>query len=249
MLDTSNLDKFLKGITDALRTRKGTTDVIEHKLIDEEILNLSIVDEEDDNFNIIKAILKSHSGNYEGFFADSDINDTQLATFAKEFPNMLGMQYGSSMPSINNLFSGCKNLTVIPKNAFYTDYRGIKGTGLFDSAYNIVAIWVPLRFYCEDSGNNTYYQYASQILPNGGSGNTTLKEIRVAENGIKQSINFVYYLTLSKESYQSIFDGLAEVDTAQTLTLYKCDESQNLDSSYYANATSKGWTVVFTNRR
>ena len=247
MLDTSNLSKFLKGITDALRTKKGTTDVIEHKLIDEEILNLSAVNDEDDNFNIIKAILKGHKENYDNFFSGSEINDTQLETFAKEFPNELGRQYGSSMPSVNNLFSGCKNLTVIPKNTFFIDERGIKGTP-FGGSWNIVAIWVPLRFYCEDSGNNTYYHYARQILPPGGVGNSTLKEIRVAENGIKQSINFVRYVVLSQESYQSIFDGLAEVDTAQTLTLYKCDKSQNLDSSYYANATAKGWTVVFTNK-
>lgn len=37
MLDTSNLSKFLKGITDAIRTKKGTTEPIEHKVIDEEI--------------------------------------------------------------------------------------------------------------------------------------------------------------------------------------------------------------------
>ena len=246
MLDTTDLSKFLKGITDALRTKKGTTGVIEHKLIDEEIVNLSVSGDEDDNFNIIKAILRGRVGNnYDNFFSNSEINDTQLATFVKEFPNMLGKQYGSSMPSVSGLFSNCKNLTVIPENTFYIDRRGIKGTSLFSSSPNIVAIWVPLRFYCEDSGNNTYYQYAYQILPTVSMSNYILKDIRVAENGIKQSISFSYYIALSKESYQSIFDGLAKVNTAQTLTLSRCDESQNLDTSYYANATTKGWTIVF----
>lgn len=218
MLNTTDLSKFLKGITDALRTKKGTTDVIEHKLIDEEILNLSVVDE-DDNINIIKAILRGHSTNYNNFFAYSDINDTQLATFAKEFPNMLGRQYGSSMPTVNGLFRQCENLTVIPKNAFYTDDRGINGKYLFGNTSKIVAIWVPLRFYCEDSGHNTYYQYATDILSTYSMSNDALKEIRVAENGIKQSIDFSYYCGFSKESYMSIADGL--IDLTGTGNAYK----------------------------
>lgn len=251
MLDTTDLSKFLKGITNALRIRKGTTDVIEHKLIDEEILNISAVNDKDDNFNIIKAILRSHSRSrsrsYECFFAESDINDTQLATFAKEFPNMLGKQYNSFMPSLTHLFIGCENLTVIPKNAFYIDSRGIKGTYLFDS--NIVAIWVPLRFYCEDSGDNTYYQYARQILPAVGLSNSTLKEIRVAENGIKQSIDFSYYYGFSKESYMSIADGL--IDLTGTGNAYKLtiNGSYRVMGNDYDKFTlkvhNKGWTLVF----
>ena len=44
MLDTSNLSKFLKGITDAIRAKKGTTEPIEHKLIDEEIASIESSD-------------------------------------------------------------------------------------------------------------------------------------------------------------------------------------------------------------
>lgn len=252
MLNTTDLSKFLKGITDALRAKKGTTDVIEHKLIDEEILNLSVVDEEDDNINIIKAILKSRNSGrnrgYEDFFAGSDINDTQLATFAREFPNMLGKPYGSSMLSVTELFCGCKNLTVIPKNAFYTDSRGIRGTYLFGSCVNIVAIWVPLRFYCEDSGNNSYY-LADQILPLAGMSNSTLKEIRVAENGIKQSIDFSHYYGFSKESYMSIADGL--IDLTGTGNAYKLtiNGSYRVMGNDYDKFTlkvhNKGWTLAF----
>lgn len=247
MLDTTDLSRFLKGITNALREKKGTTDVIEHKLIDEEILNLNVVGKDDDNINIIKAILRGHSRSYTGFFADSDINDTQLATFAKEFPNMLGKQYGSSMPSVTELFCECKNLTVIPKNAFYTDSRGINGTYLFGSCVNIVAIWVPLRFYCEDSGHNTYY-LANQILPLAGMSNSTLKEIRVAENGIKQSIDFSYYYGFSKESYMSIADGLIDLTgtgNAYKLTINGSYRVMGNDyDKFILKVHNKGWTIV-----
>lgn len=248
MLDTSNLSKFLKGITDAIRAKKGTTGVIEHKLIDEEILNISAVNDKDDNFNIIKAILRGHSTNYDNFFRYSDINDTQLATFAKEFPNMLGMQYGSSMPTVNHLFCDCENLTVIPKNAFYTDSRGINGKYLFSTTSKIVAIWVPLRFYCEDSGHNTYYQDATDILPTHSMSNDTLKEIRVAENGIKQSIDFSYYYGFSKESYMSIADGL--IDLTGTSNAYKLTINGsyrvmgNDYDKFILKVHNKGWTIV-----
>lgn len=251
MLDTSNLSKFLKGITDALRTIKGTTDIIEHKFIDEEILNLSAVNDKDDNYNIIKAILMGckSSMDYSNFFRDSDINDTQLATFVREFPNELGKRVGSSVSSVSNLFRGCRKLTVIPKNTFYIDSVGIKGTNLFGSTSNIVAIWVPLRFYCENSGADlAYYQRATDILPTSSMSNSTLKEIRVAENGIKQSIDFSYYYGFSKESYMSIADGL--IDLTGTSNAYKLtinDSYRVMGNDYdkfILKVHNKGWTIV-----
>lgn len=248
MLDTSNLSKFLKGITDTLRTIKGTTDIIEHKFIDEEILSLNNTD----SLNIIKAILKGceSSMDYSNFFKDSDINDTQLATFVREFPNELGKRVGSSISSVNNLFEGCTKLTVIPENTFYIDSVGIKGTLLFNRTSNIVAIWVPLRFYCENSGADlAYYQEATKILPSSSVSNSTLKEIRVAENGIKRSIDFSYYYGFSKESYMSIADGLINLTGTGNAYKLTINGSYRVMGNDYDKFTlkvhNKGWTLVF----
>lgn len=99
------------------------------------------------------------------------------------------MDFGSII-NIKHLFCDCENLTVIPKNAFYTDSRGINGKYLFSTTSKIVAIWVPLRFYCEDSGHNTYYQDATDISPTHSmskenwltDGNTFGKLVYLGEN-------------------------------------------------------------------
>lgn len=247
MLDTSNLSKFLKGITDALRTRKGTTDVIEHKLIDEEILNLSIVDEEDDNFNIIKAILDGHTEgtDYSYFFAYSAITDEQLATFVRQFPNRIGYRKGTKPAQLGCLFYGCKNLTVIPENTFVIK-SGINGIYLFNNCDNLVAIYVPLKMYSLDY--NTYIKDATEILPKRGTSNSTLKEIRIAEKGIRQSIDFSYYYGFSKESYMSIADGLIDLtgtDNAYKLTInrsYRAMENDDYEK-FVSKVHNKGWTI------
>lgn len=251
MLDTSNLSKFLKGITDALRTRKGTTDVIEHKLIDEEILNLSVGDEDDDNFNIINAILDGHtdSADYSRFFACSAITDKQLATFVRQFPNRIGYRQATKPTHLEGLFNGCRNLTVIPENTFVIK-SGINGIHLFNNCDNLVAIYVPLKMYSGDY--NTYIKDATEILPTKGSynsGNSTLKEIRIAENGIRQSIDFSYYYGFSKESYMSIADGLIDLTgtgNAYKLTINRSYRAMGNDDydKFILKIHNKGWTIV-----
>jgi hypothetical protein len=68
-----------------------------------------------------------------------------------------------------------------------------------------------------------------------------LKEIRFVKECIKVSLNFQYSSLLSAESIQSIIDGLATVETAQTLTLHK---NIVLTDEQKATINSKGWTLV-----
>ena len=72
-------------------------------------------------------------------------------------------------------------------------------------------------------------------------GNTgTIKEIYFVENCIKWSFSIGSpYLTT--ESIQSIFDGLAYVETAQTLTLHS---NLKILQSQVDSANEKGWTVA-----
>jgi hypothetical protein len=68
-----------------------------------------------------------------------------------------------------------------------------------------------------------------------------LEEVRFKANSIKMSIIFSKSPLLSNESIQSIIDGLATVETAQTLTL-----SSNIivSDTQKAIIESKGWTLV-----
>lgn len=68
-----------------------------------------------------------------------------------------------------------------------------------------------------------------------------LKEIRFKANSIKLSISFSNSSKLSAESVQSIIDGLATVETAQTLTLHS---SIVLTDEQKAQISSKNWTLV-----
>jgi hypothetical protein len=68
-----------------------------------------------------------------------------------------------------------------------------------------------------------------------------LKEIRFKANSIKLSISFSHSSKLSTESVQSIIDGLATVETAQTLTLHR---NIVLTDEQKAQISSKNWTLV-----
>lgn len=68
-----------------------------------------------------------------------------------------------------------------------------------------------------------------------------LEEIRFKANSIKLSISFSNSTALTSESVQSIIDGLATVETAQTLTFYNGIQVSDTQKS---TIESKGWTLV-----
>ena len=71
--------------------------------------------------------------------------------------------------------------------------------------------------------------------------NNALKEVRFAEKSIHISISFASSANLSADTIQSIIDGLATIDTAQTLTLHK---DVKILQSQVDSANAKGWTVA-----
>lgn len=71
-----------------------------------------------------------------------------------------------------------------------------------------------------------------------------LEEIRFAPNTIKASIAFQHSSLLSDATIQSIVDGLAEVSTAQTLTLHNT-VGNKLTDAQKATITAKNWTLVY----
>ncbi len=64
---------------------------------------------------------------------------------------------------------------------------------------------------------------------------------KVVPETLKVSANFSFSSKLINESKQSIFDGLAPVTTAQTLTLHK---DTKILQSQVDSANAKGWTVA-----
>ena len=70
---------------------------------------------------------------------------------------------------------------------------------------------------------------------------SVLEEIRIKESTISLSIDFSYSGNLSTQSRQSIVDGLATVETAQTL---KLNSSTVLTDELKAQISSKNWTLV-----
>lgn len=69
-----------------------------------------------------------------------------------------------------------------------------------------------------------------------------LEDIEFKENSIKLSINFANSTMLSSESVQSIIDGLATVETQQTLTLY-ATVSSVLTDEQFTQILNKNWLV------
>lgn len=71
----------------------------------------------------------------------------------------------------------------------------------------------------------------------------SLEEVRFVQNTIKVSIAFTQSKFLSDESIQSIIDGLATVETTQTLTLH-ADVKAKLTETQLAKITGKNWTLA-----
>lgn len=77
-----------------------------------------------------------------------------------------------------------------------------------------------------------------------GSVTQKVEEIRFVPNTIKVNIGFAYAPNLSDATIQSIVDGLAEVATAQTLTLH-AGVGGKLTAEQKAIITAKNWTLVY----
>ena len=69
----------------------------------------------------------------------------------------------------------------------------------------------------------------------------SLEEMRFEPNTLSLSISLARSSKLTSESLQSIIDGLATVETAQTLTLHK---NIVLTDEQKATINAKGWTLV-----
>lgn len=127
--------------------------------------------------------------------------------------------------SFNDMLSRCTSLM---SAEIYTE-NATNLTGLFYDDYRLVTIVSPLDFSKVTNLTSTFY------------GCKALKNIEFVRETIKISISFSNSPDLTAESKQSIFDGLATVTTAQTLTL---NANTKILQSQVDAANAKGWTVA-----
>lgn len=129
--------------------------------------------------------------------------------------------------SYTYFFYNCKGITTIPildmANCNSMQYTFANCTSL---------VSIPLL----DLQNVTTAQHAFYNCIN-------LVHIKFVEKSIKVSIAFAQSPLLSDESIQSIINGLATVETAQTLTLH-ADVKAKLTESQIAQITSKNWNLA-----
>lgn len=71
----------------------------------------------------------------------------------------------------------------------------------------------------------------------------SLKKITFKAETIHYSISFIHCGSLSDESIQSIIDGLAQVETAQTITFHENIKAK-LTEEQIATINEKGWTLA-----
>ena len=134
----------------------------------------------------------------------------------------------SKATDINRLFQSCPNL----KFLYGVDTSSCANCTYFLSGCSsLETIQIPFDF-------SLVTQNASSF-----NGCVALKNIRFVAECIKLSISFSSSSLLSDESIQSIIDGLATVETAQTLTLH-ADVKAKLTQTQLDTITSKNWSVA-----
>lgn len=108
----------------------------------------------------------------------------------------------------------------------------VDSTRAFYRAGGLKQIIGELDLSAHTSVNNYAFQYLN-----------SLEEIRFKPSSILYSVAFNHSSLLSAESIQSVIDGLATVETAQTLTFH-ADVKEKLTEAQIATITSKNWTLA-----
>lgn len=136
------------------------------------------------------------------------------------------LNLSDGIQKMSSLFSQAKAVEEIVLN-FLT-----KNVPLFDGAFSGSTVKQIIGAVDFSSATNVTNMFANC---------NNLEEVRFAPNTLSLSISLVNSSKLSAESVQSIIDGLATVDTAQTLTLNKAIA---LTDEQKATINAKGWTLA-----
>ena len=139
-----------------------------------------------------------------------------------------------------NAVAGINQMFQCPTNAVDMKLKHITFNTIFDSCARTNNAFTNLRAL-EIIDGTPFNLSATTLMSNMFSYCNELKEVRFVENSISMSITFQWCDKLSTDTIQSIIDGLATVDTAQTLTLHN---DVKILQSQVDSANAKGWTVA-----
>lgn len=131
----------------------------------------------------------------------------------------------SNTQDVTSFLGACRNL----KRVVLSNTGHIKNwTNSFDSCGNLLSI--ETLDFTSTTGTNSIF-----------AGCRNLESVKVVPKTLSVSISFWASPSLSAESKKNIFDGLATVTTAQTLTF---SSNTKVLQSQIDSANAKGWTVA-----
>ena len=153
------------------------------------------------------------------------LNEARIITFEGNQTVKTVTLNCKNFTSLNNCFIRCYEIETIylsnTQNVVNWNYT-------FQGTRKLIGIYGDIDFSSATSAANIFY-----VSP-------SLKDISFVPETIRISIA-IPSAVLSSESIQSIIDGLARVETAQTLTL---DASIALTDEQKTAISDKGWTLV-----
>ena len=172
-----------------------------------------------------------------------------------EVPMDFVLEYGDAFKgSIANMFaysSGVRSVKIIGTNIVTADAAGfVRNSSSLERIdvsecnfvyHNIQSTFLGCSKLRDILGYLDFSKTKLFVSPFAGC--LALEEIRFVEGCLKLSISFSGSPLLSDSSIQSIINGLATVETAQTLTLH-ADVKAKLTEEQIATITSKNWTLA-----
>lgn len=234
-LDTTNLTKFLKGITDAIRAKTGSTYKIYHSRIDEEINNMKTVNDYSDN--IVKMLDNcDRIVDFSNMFSIPELTDETLNKISAVLDTSNGVQF-------MYMFESCGLLTTIPP---LDTSNGLQFANMFNGCRNLHTIKGQLSFKKLTDPIGYWKVFGSC---------TQLTNVRFVENSIPAyeplrpissynvfDIHYSPYLT--NESADSIIKGLCLNNTGYTLILrLHSDVIDKLTDEQVLEIANKKWVL------
>ena len=231
----------LTAIGNAIREKNGTTDLIPLADMPQAILDIQSGGG-DSGLTEIENII-DESGVLEDTEGSVSEKVNKLLEVTKNFYLAKTVSFGANgaFPT-DTIVLDCKNITSL-SNAFY-NCNGLKY--IYLSNTEKVGV-IQNAFY--QSGILTIEtlnmsKFDKDMLKGWNWINTpTLENLKIVPQTIKTSVTFVWCPLLTAESIQSIIDGLATVETAQTLTLHAGVKAK-LTEEQLATITSKNWNLA-----
>ena len=200
--------------------------------------------------NIIQeSIYANHKTNsaYNNFdiFTNTSVKDVSMFDFSKVVKLNYSLSGCTALESLEINISSATTMQYLCQNC-----HNIKSVNLIGMTDKV--LYIPGAFFkCYNLEEIKLLNVAG--ISAGGFGTNTsnytfgrcdnLKEIRFVPECIKVSLWIADSPLLSDESIQNIIEGLATVETAQTLTLHK-NVKAKLTAEQLATITNKNWSVA-----